>query len=95
MSTPERGAVAKLGLVSSYHRFHGVDLGDEQDMTLRWTGPGGLEQRYHCDLVFLPEGWLPALRSVEVGEWEAWIVANRSDHAPVMIEVFDADVAGS
>ncbi len=81
--------------MSSYHRFHGVDLGDEHDMTLRWMGPGALERRYHCDLVFVPEGWLPALRSVDVGEWEAWIVANRSDHAPVMVELADAAASAS
>lgn len=83
----------QLGLESSYHRFHGVDLGDEADMTLRWIGPGGRERRYHCDLVFVPQRWAPAVRSVEAGAWDTWVLSKRSDHAPVVVDVDESAVA--
>jgi exodeoxyribonuclease-3 len=76
-----------LGLASAYHAFHHLDHGDEREMTLRWIGKGKVEQRYHCDFVFIPTRWIEAAEGVDVGEWSAWIHSGRSDHAPVMVEL--------
>jgi exodeoxyribonuclease-3 len=83
----------RLGLASAYHAFHRLEHGNERDMTLRWIGRGKVESRYHCDFVFVPAGWLDAVRGVTVGEWAEWIDSGRSDHAPVMVEFSDEALA--
>ena len=75
--------LAALGLVSVYHEFHGEAQGSETRATLyllkKKTRP------YHIDYCFIPQGWLPYLRSVEVGSYAAW--SQFSDHAPLLVDL--------
>jgi len=77
--------LAELGLRSAYHQHHACAPGEEAVGTLYWrwkaTSP------FHCDLVFIPEAWTPRLRTVEVGSFEDWVQAGRSDHCPVMVDL--------
>ena len=71
----------RLGLVSAYHAFHGVEHGAEAHPThyFRWS-----EKRpFHLDYCYVPSSW--RIESVEVGtyfDWTAW-----SDHRPVVVDV--------
>ena len=72
-----------LGLVSAYHRFHGEEQGAETRPTLHL-----LKKRtrpYHIDYCFIPEAWVPYLRSVEVGAYDAW--TKSSDHTPLVVDI--------
>jgi len=79
------GRLADLGLRSAYHQHHGCAPGEEPVGTLYWrwkaTSP------FHCDLAFIPEAWTTRLRTVEVGSYEDWVQAGRSDHCPVTVEL--------
>lgn len=72
----------EFGLVSAYHAFYGVEPGEEQP-TLYWQWRQ--HQPYHVDYCFIPESWLPGLRSVSVGTWEDW--EGLSDHRPLVVDV--------
>lgn len=73
-----------FGLVSAYHAFTGRPPGDEVP-TLYWQWKQ--HQTYHVDYCFVPEAWLPRIRSVEVGGWSEW--EGRSDHRPLVIDIED------
>ena len=44
-----------------------------------------LTEVYHIDYCFVPEQWMPKVRSVSVGDPEIWL--NYSDHVPLCIEL--------
>ncbi|MFH1499782.1 MAG: hypothetical protein ABII82_18375 [Verrucomicrobiota bacterium] len=74
----------RFGLVSAYHAFHGVKIGDEKDDTLWWRGHE--TEGYHCDFVFVPTKW--RIVDVQIGafaEWGSFTASARSDHAPVIV----------
>ena len=72
-----------LGLVSAYHEFHGEAQGLETRATLYLLKKKA--RPYHIDYCFIPRIWLPYLRSVEVGTYEAW--SPSSDHAPLLVDL--------
>ncbi len=78
----------RIGLVSLYHEVNGIDHGSEPEMTLRWIGRGGEEFGYHCDFIFASVDLAEAVGAVQVGEWERWVESGRSDHAPVLAELW-------
>ena len=80
-----------LGAVSAYHAHHGLDHGDEQQMTLRWIGRGSEAFVYHCDFVFASAALVPRIRHVEVGTFADWIEPGYSDHCPVIVDFADVD----
>ena len=76
-------SLEELGLVSAYHHFYGEAHGAESRPTLHL-----LRQKakpYHIDYCFIPNAWLPFLRSVEVGSYDDWHRA--SDHQPLTIDL--------
>lgn len=78
-------ALAKIGLVSAYHRARQVGEGrlpPEADMTF-WEAFN--EQRgHHIDFIYAPAAWIRARPAdVEVGEWATYAEPRLSDHAPV------------
>jgi endonuclease/exonuclease/phosphatase family metal-dependent hydrolase len=76
----------RFGLRSAYHHFHGVEPGEEADMTLWWRRKR--DAGYHCDLVLVPEAW--TVDAVSVGSFDEWgdgdLLVN-SDHAPVIVDL--------
>lgn len=72
----------EFGLVSVYHAFTGREPGEEQP-TLYWQWKQ--EQPFHVDYCFIPESWLPLVRSVEVGTFADW--EGASDHRPLIIDI--------
>ena len=76
----------RFGLVSAYHAFHGIEIGEEREGTLWWRGKE--DAHYHCDFVFVPATW--RVTAVEVGSFAEWggnEAVARSDHAPVVVTV--------
>ncbi len=73
----------EFGLVSAYHVATGEQSGEESRPTHFWRWHEG--SPFHLDYCFLPERWLPGLRSVTVGSYEDW--ADVSDHRPLTVDV--------
>lgn len=71
------------GLVSAYHRHHGIEPGKEAHSTHFHKGKP--EPPFHLDYCFVPEQWVDRIRSVDVGAFEDWHVA--SDHAPLTVDL--------
>ncbi|MEO8276953.1 MAG: endonuclease/exonuclease/phosphatase family protein [Thermoanaerobaculia bacterium] len=72
----ERG----LGLVSSWQAFH---PGKALAQTLRWRR--NAEPAYHCDGIFIPVAWQPAIKHAAVHAGDTW--TRLSDHNPVEVEL--------
>ena len=87
-------AFGRLGLVSAYHAFEGVDQGFEQHPTFYWRTRSEDGATYHIDYVFVPRTALAGLRSVRVGSRADWISTGLSDHAPVIVDVDLGGVPG-
>lgn len=75
----------ELGMVSAYHAHHGIEAGQEKQGTLYWTW--NRAKPYHCDLAFLPVGWVPRLRSATVGDFDDWVTPRLSDHVPLVLDL--------
>jgi len=74
-------ALADLGLVSAYHRFHGVEHGSETHSTyLHQRNPA---KPWHIDFCFVPVEW--NVIGVEVPDGPEWTA--RSDHLPLCVDV--------
>jgi endonuclease/exonuclease/phosphatase family metal-dependent hydrolase len=72
----------EFGLVSAFHA-HAQDKGCSETPTFFQYG---WETRpYHIDYCFIPKGWVPFLRSVEIGSHAEWI--GQSDHRPLVIDL--------
>ncbi len=91
-NNPTRGHmvdVANLvgcGLFSAYHYQRDVTQGKEPEPTLYWRDRKVDGFRYPIDFIFAPEGWMQALRGVEVGKCEAWVGSGLSDHVPLIAD---------
>ena len=75
--------LSELGLVSSYHHFHGEAHGQETMPTYHFQWK--LERPFHIDYCFIPKSWTPNLRRVEIGSYQEWKAL--SDHRPLMVEI--------
>jgi hypothetical protein len=75
-----------LGVESVYHAHTGSEHGAEQQMTLRWVGPGKTRYEYHCDFIFASRLMLDELRSVSIGPMNQWVESGLSDHCPVIAD---------
>jgi endonuclease/exonuclease/phosphatase family metal-dependent hydrolase len=76
-------ALADLGLVSSYHGFHGVEHGREKHTTYRHQFKPRLP--WHIDFCFVPSSWVARLVSVEIVSGREW--SARSDHFPLRVDL--------
>lgn len=76
-----------LGVRSAFHAHNGIEHGQEQEMTLRWFGPGSRLYTYHCDFVFCSASLSGRLAGAEVGGMSTWVESGLSDHAPVIIDL--------
>ena len=84
----------RLGLVSAYHAFLGVDHGAELHPTFYWRTRSALgPTTYHIDYVFVPGTGCVQLRDVSVGTWTDWIAPGLSDHAPIIVDL-DLSIEG-
>ena len=77
-------ALTNLGMHSAVHHARSIDHGDEVDGTLYWQW--NRESPFHCDLTFVPSGWLPNLSRADVGTFDHWVETHLSDHVPVTVE---------
>ena len=73
--------LTKRGLHSAYHAARGTEQGVEEEVT-HWHSRGGT---YMIDHVFIPTDW--TINEVEVGPEDPW--RERSDHAPIVVDVGD------
>jgi hypothetical protein len=67
----------EFGLINAWDWLHPRRLPAQ---TLRWTGDRDVP--YHCDGLFMPQGWAAALRRCVVLDSARWCA--RSDHNPVV-----------
>ena len=76
----------QFGLVSAYHARSGEAFGSESEAThyfwRRRTRP------FHIDYCFVPQHWVPGLRSVAILDRPPWDAL--SDHRPLVIDYDDA-----
>jgi hypothetical protein len=72
-----------LGLVSAYHSYSNEEPGREQKPT--HFHKGSETRSFHLDYCFIPQAWVPHLKSVEVGTYADWHTI--SDHAPVVVDL--------
>lgn len=81
-------ALAERGFASAYHRFYDVAQGEEIHPTIYWRDKKKDGKfNYHIDYCFIPNEWSPALRTVSVGTFEAWVLEKKGDHVPMLIEI--------
>ncbi len=81
-------------LVSAYHAFTGLEHGDPREAPTRFqVDPIGQEVGHHVDYCFVPSAWIPALRSVQIGQRDTWIKSLRfEEHVPVVVDFDLAEV---
>ncbi|HLZ27356.1 MAG TPA: endonuclease/exonuclease/phosphatase family protein [Chloroflexota bacterium] len=88
-------AFERLGFVSAYHEFLGLEQGAEQHPTFYWRTRSADGPTYHIDYVFVPRASVGRLQSVAVGSRADWIATGLSDHVPLILDfdpAFAADV---
>lgn len=79
--------LGQLGLVSAHHALTGEEQGAETVPTLYWRDRTKDGPTYHIDYVFLPRLWLPHVREVTIGSFDAWCGAGLSDHVPLVLDM--------
>jgi hypothetical protein len=72
------------GIVSAFTAARG-DVDPLAEPTLYHQGNTG--QRFHIDHVFVPREWTQGLK-VELGTYEEWVANRRSDHVPIIVDLF-------
>jgi exodeoxyribonuclease-3 len=85
-------AFERLGFVSAYHQFLGLEQGAEEHPTFYWRTRSIDGPTYHIDYVFMPRDRVSHLRSMTIGSRDDWIATGLSDHAPLILD-FDPDFA--
>jgi exodeoxyribonuclease III len=79
-------AFERLGFVSAYHVFLGLEQGAERHPTFYWRTRSEDGPTYHIDYVFMPQSSVGLLQSVTVGSRDEWIATGLSDHAPLILD---------
>jgi hypothetical protein len=74
----------QLGLVSVYHHYFDVQMGQE-------SRPTFFDERrrrlgWHIDYVLMHRQHLHRVRNVELGDFWEWVESGRSDHVPLIID---------
>jgi exodeoxyribonuclease III len=80
-------ALTAFGLRSAYHQSRGVGHGSEPDPTIYWRNRKIDGPRYHIDYCFVPDDWINADLSVDVGLFQDWVGIGLSDHVPLIVEL--------
>jgi endonuclease/exonuclease/phosphatase family metal-dependent hydrolase len=75
--------LGRLGLVSAYHAFHGVEHGLETHAT--YCHRAGARTRWHIDFCFVPVQWTDRLVAVNVLDEDHW--PHDSDHSPLCVDL--------
>jgi hypothetical protein len=75
----------QLGLVSVYHSFFDVKMGDESRPTFFDERRPNLG--WHIDYVLMHRDQLHRIRNVEVGDFWEWVDSGRSDHVPLIVDL--------
>ena len=70
------------GLVSAYHRHHGVPFGGEEHATHHFLRKP--ERPFHIDFCFVPSTWAERSLAVQVAADEPW--RRLSDHFPLVVD---------
>jgi len=72
-------------LISTYHQFFSERQASETRQTYyQWHRR---EPAFHIDYIFIPKCWATQMKSVEVGEYDAW--SKLSDHVPLTVDMHD------
>lgn len=74
-------ALEEKGIFSTYHLHHKQIQGKEQHPTYYMYRHR--DKPYHIDYCFTSTDMIEQLKSVEIGEYDAWI--KYSDHVPVIV----------
>jgi exonuclease III len=74
-----------IGLVSVYHAYFEVEMGQESRATFFDKGRRTLG--WHIDYVLVHRDQLHRIRSVEVGDYWDWVLTGRSDHVPLIVDI--------
>jgi exodeoxyribonuclease-3 len=77
----------RLGYVSAYHVFQGLEQGAERHPTFYWRTRSADGPTYHIDYAFLPGASVKHLQSVQIGSRAEWIATGLSDHAPLIVDL--------
>lgn len=77
--------LSDAGLVSAYHEWNAEPHGQEKTPTYYFLWKE--DRPYHLDYCFVPRTWLPRMRHVEIGTFDAW--KGHSDHRPLLVEIDD------
>ncbi len=77
--------LAQAQIVSAYHAHFQEAHGAETQNTFYLQR--NLKKAYHIDYCFVPQTWLPRLKSFTVGSYDSWI--KLSDHTPLFLELKD------
>jgi hypothetical protein len=76
---------AALGLVSVYHYFFDVQMGQESRAT--FFDERRRDLGWHIDYVLVHREQLHRVRNVEIGDYWEWVASGRSDHVPLVIDL--------
>lgn len=74
-----------LGLVSVYHSFFDVQMGEESRAT--FFDERRRELGWHIDYVLIHREQLHRVRNVELGDFWEWVASGRSDHVPLIVDL--------
>ena len=72
--------------MSAYHEWNAEAHGREKTPTYYFLWKE--DRPYHIDYCFVPRNWLPRVRHVEIGSFDAW--KSHSDHRPLLVEIGDS-----
>jgi hypothetical protein len=74
-----------LGLVSVYHSFFEVQMGEESRAT--FFDERRRELGWHIDYILIHREQLHRVRNVELGDFWEWVASGRSDHVPLILDL--------
>jgi hypothetical protein len=74
-----------LGLVSVYHFYFDVQMGQESRGT--FFDERRRELGWHIDYILMHREQLHRVRNVELGDFWEWVASGRSDHVPLIIDL--------
>ena len=74
-----------LGLVSVYHAFFDVAMGQESRPT--FFDERRRQLGWHIDYILIHTQQLHRIRNVELGDYWEWVASGRSDHVPLIVDL--------